>query len=104
MKKLIKRIKVAWIVLTRTHIIVHASNADKEYLLTDAIIKDAANLYYDEKLSFERYQMICSVLFDRSVIVQSMWNIFNKGAVVPAVIYDCESEEDFNELKEQEVE
>lgn len=104
MKKLIKRIKIAWIVLTWKHISVHASNADKEYLIKHTIIEEAAKLYYDGKLSFERYQMICSVLFDRSVIVQSMWNIFNKGVVVPAVIYDCESEEDFNELKEQEVE
>ena len=47
--------------------------------------------------------MISAVLFDRSVILQSIYRQ-DRDKYVPIVIYDCQSEEDFNELKEQEIE
>lgn len=97
-----KRIKAAWEVLTRKYAIVHASNADVNYLLIDAILLDAAELLHRGIMTTERFQMIGSVLSDRSVILQSMHKTNDK--YVPTVIYDCESEEDFNELREQEVE
>ena len=96
------RIKAAWKVLTQKYAIVHASNADANYLLIDAILHEAAKLHLRGVMSKERYQMIASILFDRSVILQSVYK--TNGKYVPTVIYDCQSEEDFNELKEQEIE
>lgn len=103
MMKLKERIKAAWKVLTMKYAIVHASNADVNYLLIDAILLDVAELLHRGIMTTERYQMIDSVLSDRSVILQSMHRQ-KDGKTVPTVIYDCESEEDFNELREQEIE
>ena len=97
------RIKAAWKVLTQKYAIVHASNADANYLMIDAILHEAAKLQLNGVMSKERYQMIASILFDRSVILQSIHRQ-DKDKYVPTVIYDCESEEDFQELKEQEIE
>ena len=101
--KIIKRIKAAWKVITKKNSIVHASNGDVNYLIIDDIIIGASQLHDRGIMTTERYQMIGSILFDRSVILQSMHRR-KDGKTVPSVIYDCESEEDFNELKEQEIE
>ena len=98
-----ERIKAAWKVLTSKYAMVHANNADVGYLLIDAILLDAAELLHRGIMTTERFQMIGSVLADRSVILQSMHRQ-KDGKTVPTVIYDCESEEDFSELKEQEIE
>ena len=91
--------------LTKKNAIVHASNGDANYLMIDAILCEAAKLQVGGVMSKERYQMICSILFDRSVILQSIYKYKQeKDKYVPTVVYDCESEEDFKELKEQEIE
>lgn len=97
------RIKAAWDVLTKKCVIVHASNSDIKYMIKDSIMMESAKLLLGKSLSLERYQMLSSVLYDRSVILQSMcWQ--KDGKAAPTVIYDCKSEEDFNELREQEIE
>jgi len=97
-----KRIKAVWEVLTKKYYILHSGNEDKEEIAKTALIMDAFLLEGLFVISTERLQMIASILFDRSVILQSIYK--DKGKYVPTVIYDCESEEDFNELREQEIE
>lgn len=99
---LMKRIKAAWEVLTKKNYILHSGNEDKEEIAKTALIRDAFLLEGLFVISTERLQMIYSILYDRSVILQGFheegWDYY-----VPTVIYDCESEEDFNELREQEI-
>lgn len=98
-----KRIRAARKVLTKKYFTVYTSNGDANKLMRDAIRTEAAKLVIKGVMSKERYQMIASILFDRSVILQSIHHQ-DKDKYVPTVIYDCESEEDFQELKEQEIE
>lgn len=100
---LMKRIKAVWDVLTKKYFIVHTGKLNEKYLLMDAINLDAAELCYIGGMGLERFQMIRAILYDRSVILQSMTDV-SYDDVLPVVIYDCESEEDFNELREQEIE
>lgn len=98
-----ERIKAIWDVLTKKHFVVYASNIkDEEELTRLFLVRNAKRLCKLRKLSAERLQMIDSILYDRSVILQSMCNIA-LGYITPTVIFDCESEEDFNELKEREI-
>lgn len=99
-----ERIKAIWDVLTKKHFVVYASNIkDEEELTRLFLVRNAKRLCELGRLSEERLQMIDSILYDRSVILQSMCDIA-LGYITPTVIFDCESEEDFNELKEQEIE
>lgn len=99
-----KKIKAIWDVLTKKHFIVYASGIISEEDLTILfLLRNAKRLYELRKLSAERLQMIDSILCDRSVILQSMCKTAPE-CITPTVIFDCESEEDFNELKEQEIE
>lgn len=98
-----ERIKAIWRVLTKKHFVVYASNIkDEEELTRLFLVRNAKRLCKLRKLSEERLQMIDSILYDRSVILQSMCKTAPE-CITPTVIFDCESEEDFNELKEQEI-
>lgn len=98
-----ERIKAIWDVLTKKHFVVYASNIISEEELTRLfLVRNANKLHELGRLSAERLQMIDSILCDRSVILQSMCKTAPE-CITPTVIYDCESEEDFNELKEQEI-
>lgn len=70
---------------------------------TALFVRNANKLHELGRLSEERLQMIDSILCDRSVILQSMCKTAPE-CITPTVIYDCQSEEDFNELEEQEIE
>lgn len=99
-----ERIKAIWRVLTKKHFVVYASDIISEEDLTILfLLRNAKCLYEHKKLSEERLQMIDSILCDRSVILQSMCKTAPE-CITPTVIYDCQSEEDFNELEEQEIE
>lgn len=99
-----KKIKAIWDVLTKKHFVVYASDIkDEEDLTILFLLRNAKCLYEHKKLSEERLQMIDSILCDRSVILQSMCKTAPE-CITPTVIYDCQSEEDFNELEEQEIE
>ena len=99
-----ERIKAIWRVLTKKHFVVYASDIISEEDLTILfLLRNAKCLYEHKKLSEERLQMIDSILCDRSVILQSMCKTAPE-CITPTVIYDCESEEDFETLKEQEIE
>lgn len=99
-----ERIKAIWDVLTKKHIVVYASDIkDEEELTRLFLVRNANTLCKLGKLSGERLQMISSILYDRSVILQSMHTDDPFSSACPTVIYDCLSEEDFNELKEQEI-
>lgn len=99
-----KKIKAIWDVLTKKHFVVYASDIkDEEDLTILFLLRNAKCLYEHKKLSEERLQMIDSILYDRSVILQSMCKTAPE-CITPTVIYDCQSEEDFNELEEQEIE
>ncbi len=99
-----ERIKAIWRVLTKKHFVVYASDIISEEDLTILfLLRNAKCLYEHKKLSEERLQMIDSILYDRSVILQSMCKTAPE-CITPTVIYDCQSEEDFNELEEQEIE
>lgn len=98
-----KKIKAIWDVLTKKHFVVYASDIkDEEELTRLFFVRNANKLHELGRLSEERLQMIDSILYDRSVILQSMYNI-GLGYITPTVIFDCESEEDFETLKEQEI-
>lgn len=98
-----ERIKAVWDVLTKKHFVVYASDIkDEEELTRLFLVRNANKLHKLGRLSDARIDMIDSILYDRSVILQSMYNIA-LGYIIPTVIFDCESEEDFNELKEQEI-
>lgn len=97
-----ERIKVIWDVLTKKHFVVYASNIkDEEELTRLLLVRNANKLHELGRLSEERLQMIDSILYDRSVILQSMRNIA-LGYITPTVSFDCLSE-DFETLKEQEI-
>lgn len=111
MMKLKKRIKAAWAMLRYPHawyVCWHKSEDDEpvteDMLCREAILEAARQLKGIGGLNEERYQMIESVLKDRSVILQSIVVTKILKIPIPYVIYDCESEEDFNELREQEIE
>ena len=98
-----KKIKAIWDVLTKKHFVVYASDIkDEEDLTILFLLRNAKCLYEHKKLSEERLQMIDSILYDRSVILQSMCDIA-LGYITPTVIFDCESEEDFETLRKQEI-
>lgn len=99
-----KKIKAIWDVLTKKHFVVYASDIkDEEELTRLFFVRNANKLHELGRLSEERLQMIDSILCDRSVILQSMCKTAPE-CITPTVIYDCQSEEDFNELEEQEIE
>lgn len=99
-----EKIKAIWDVLTKKHFVVYASDIkDEEELTRLFFVRNANKLHELGRLSEGRLQMIDSILYDRSVILQSMYDIAF-GYITPTVIFDCESEEDFNKLKEQEIE
>lgn len=99
-----KKIKAIWDVLTKKHFVVYASDIkDEEELTRLLLVRNAKRLCELGRLSEERLQMIDSILYDRSVIFQSVCKIATE-CITPIVIYDCESEEDFETLKEQEIE
>ena len=82
---------------------VNGETAKKSRML--AIAKTAREMYERGELSEERLQMIGIALLDKSVIVLSKHRPIFKGMEeYCAITYDCESEEDFNELREQEIE
>lgn len=98
-----ERIKAIWNVLTKKHFVVYASNIiSEEDLAILFLLRNAKCLYKLRKLSAERLQMIDSILCDRSVILQSMCKTAPE-CITPTVIFDCQSEEDFETLKEQEI-
>lgn len=112
MKKLKERIKAAWAMLTQPHAwyACWSKSIDDEpvteaMLCREALIVAASQLEETGELSTERWQMIMEVIDARSVILQSIREASTAlDITVPFVIYDCESEEDFKELREQEVE
>lgn len=98
-----ERIKAIWDVLTKKHFVVYASNIkDEEELTRLFLVRNINKLHELGRLSDARFEMIGSILYDRSVILQSMCKTAPE-CITPTVIFDCESEEDFNELKEQEI-
>lgn len=98
-----ERIKAIWDVLTKKHIVVYASNIkDEEELTRLFFVRNTNKLHELGRLSDARLDMVDSVLYDRSVILQSMHDIAF-GYIIPTVVFDCQSEEDFNKLKEQEI-
>ena len=98
-----KKIKAIWDVLTKKHFVVYASNIkDEEELTRLFLVRNINKLHELGRLSDARFEMIGSILYDRSVILQSMYNIA-LGYITPTVIFDCQSEEDFETLKEQEI-
>lgn len=98
-----KKIKAIWDVLTKKHFVVYASDIkDEEELTRLFFVRNANKLHELGRLSEERLQMIDSILYDRSVILQSMCKTAPE-CITPTVIFDCESEEDFETLKEQEI-
>lgn len=99
-----ERIKAIWRVLTKKHFVVYASNIkDEEELTRLFFVRNANKLHELGRLSDARFEMIGSILYDRSVILQSMFKPFVDYGPYPIVIFDCESEEDFETLKEQEI-
>lgn len=99
-----ERIKAIWDVLTKKHIVVYASNIkDEEEITRLFFVRNANKLHKLGRLSDARRDMIDSILYDRSVILLGMFKPFVHHEPFPTIIYDCESEEDFNELKEQEI-
>jgi hypothetical protein len=99
-----ERIKAIWDVLTKKHFVIYASNIKNEEELTRLfLVRNANKLHKLGRLSDARLDMVDSILYDRSVILQSMRDIAF-GYIIPTIIYECQSEEDFNELKEQEIE
>lgn len=98
-----ERIKAIWDVLTKKHFVVYASDLNSEEELTRLfLVRNANKLHELGRLSDARFEMIGSILYDRSVILQSMFKPFVDYGPYPIVIYDCESE-DFETLKEQEI-
>ena len=98
-----KKVKAIWDVLTKKHFVVYTSNIkDEEELTRLFLVRNANKLHELGRLSDARRDMIDSILYDRSVILQSMCDIAF-GYIIPTVSYDCESEEDFETLKEQEI-
>ena len=98
-----ERIKAIWDVLTKKHFVVYASDIkDEEELTRLFLVRNANKLHELGRLSDARFEMIGSILCDRSVILQSICKTAPE-CITPTVIFDCESEEDFNELKEQEI-
>lgn len=98
-----EKIKAIWDVLTKKHFVIYASDIkDEEELTRLFLVRNAKRLCELGRLSDARVDMIDSILYDRSVILQSMCNIA-LGYITPTVIFDCESEEDFETLKEQEI-
>lgn len=98
-----ERIKAIWDVLTKKHFVVYASNIkDEEELTLLFFVRNANKLYKLGRLSDARFEMIGSILCDRSVILQSMCKTAPE-CITPTVIYDCQSEEDFETLKKQEI-
>ncbi len=98
-----ERIKAIWDVLTKKHFVIYASNIkDEEELTRLFLVRNAKKLHELGRLSDARLDMVDSVLYDRSVILQSMRDIVF-GYIAPTVVFDCQSEEDFETLKEQEI-
>ena len=98
-----KKVKAIWDVLTKKHFVVYTSNIkDEEELTRLFLVRNANKLHELGRLSDARLDMVDSVLYDRSVILQSMRDIA-LGYITPTVVFDCWSEEDFNKLKEQEI-
>lgn len=88
-------------ILERT--ILEASNQLKDYVcgIVNGCDKEL------EQSAVARHQMIESVLYDRSIILQSVTDYEeypSLGKDLPTVIYDCASEEDFHLLLSQDIE
>lgn len=99
-----ERIKAIWDVLTKKHIVVYASNIkDEEELTRLFFVRNTNKLHKLGRLSDARFDMVRSILYDRSAIMLSIYKPFVDHEPYPIVSYDCLSEEDFNELKEQEI-
>lgn len=98
-----ERIKAIWDVLTKKHFVIYASNIkDEEELTRLFFVRNTNKLHKLGRLSDARLDMVDSVLYDRSVILLSMRDLAFEY-IIPTVVFDCQSEEDFNELKEQEI-
>ena len=94
-----ERIKAIWDVLTKKHIVIYASNIkDEEELTRLFFVRNANKLHELGRLSDARLDMIDSILYDRSVALHTMCHA-GLGVIIPTVIYDCQSKEDFNKLK-----
>lgn len=94
-----ERIKAIWDVLTKKHFVVYASNIkDEEEMTRLFLVRNANKLHKLGRLSEGRRQMIDSILYDRSVVLHTMCHLAF-GGIIPTVIYDCQSKEDFNKLK-----
>lgn len=112
MKKYLYKIKTVWRILTRRNIFYVAAIAEDTRATAEdvckALIRYLNQQLYNAQISEEdneaalaRYQMIESILNDRSVILLSMHH-YNEPEhpeeVVPTIINDCETDEDFETL------
>lgn len=98
-----ERIKAIWDVLTKKHIVVYASDIkDEEELTRLFLVRNANKLHELGRLSEGRRQMIECILYNRSVALYTICHAA-LGGILPTVIYDCQSKEDFNKFKEQEI-
>lgn len=106
MKNLTNRIKAAWQILTDWNTRYITATATAEHTTQDvckAIIRHINKQLYNAQISEEgyeatlaRYQMIESILNDRSVILLSMYQ--DDEETIPAIIYDCATDADFQTL------
>lgn len=98
----LRNIKAAWQALTSRKVFLLTSSdkaATGSDMYGDALIAAATKLRESCDLSKPRYDMIVSILYDPSVIMLS------KGASgVCYATYDCQTEQEFNDLRECEIE
>lgn len=111
MNRLSERIKAAWAVLTAPYcwyVCCKAAEPNLEIskadILTTAIGVLLRQMENNGVISKSRRDMMESILQDRSVILLSMAVLPATEIPVPTITYDCETEADFNELKEVEIE
>lgn len=98
-----ERIKAIWDVLTKKHFVIYASNIkDEEEMTRLFFVRNANKLHKLGRLSEGRRQMIECILYNRSVALHTM-SYVALGCILPTVIYDCQSKEDFNKLKKMEI-
>lgn len=97
----LRNLKAAWRLLnSRKHFLVSSvSEVTDADLCENALLAAAMTSHEKGYLSTARYDMVESILYDPSVIMLS------KGVSGTCyTAYDCQSEEDFNDLKECEIE
>lgn len=98
----LRNIKAAWRALTSRKIFLLTTsdkNATESDLCGGALFAAAMKLRESGNLPKPRYDMMISLLFDPSVIMLSK----GKSGVCYAS-YDCQAEQDFNDLKQCDIE